>query len=146
MAIDSPPAPSIVAHDAVKRPSGSLPAAALLHLHPGSADVSLSDPSVRKEGSMTETRAVAKLPNLDIEILHRRLPDEEGEQLAISLKAYPWFDAFARFYGTSGPFGPWLALNPMLAWPALLQAMYAPWWAALPRIESGAERPPGRDG
>ena len=76
---------------------------------------------------MTETRAVARLPNLDIEILHRRLPDEAGEQLAISLKAQPSFDAFARFYERSGPFWPWLALHPMLVWPTILRTLWAPW-------------------
>ena len=58
---------------------------------------------------MDETRAVARLPNLDIEILHRHLPDEDAEQLAISLKATPSFDAFARFWEVSGPLSPWLA-------------------------------------
>ena len=90
---------------------------------------------------MTETRAVAHLPNLDIEILHRRLPDEYAEQFAISLRARPWFEAFARFYGTSMPLWPWVALNPMLAWPAMLRAMWSPWLAVPPRSLSESERP-----
>jgi hypothetical protein len=32
---------------------------------------------------MDETRAVARLPHLDIEIRHCRLPEEQAEQLAI---------------------------------------------------------------
>jgi hypothetical protein len=95
---------------------------------------------------MTETRAVARLPNLDIEILHRRLPDEEAEQLAISLKARPSFEAFARFYEAAGPGWPWLALNPLLAWPVLLRAMWTPWLAAPRGLRSEAERPHARDG
>ena len=38
---------------------------------------------------MDETRAIAKLPHLEIEIRHCRLPEEQAEQLAISLRATP---------------------------------------------------------
>ena len=45
---------------------------------------------------MDETRAVARLPHLDIEIVHRRLEGEQAEHLAISLRATPSFAAFRR--------------------------------------------------
>lgn len=95
---------------------------------------------------MTETRAVARLPNLDIEILHRRLPDEAGEQLAISLKAQPSFDAFAHFCQTAGPVWPWLALHPMLAWPIMLRALWAPWLGGAQRPLPEVETPHGTKG
>jgi len=97
---------------------------------------------------MTETRAVARLPNLDIEIRHRRLPDEDAEQLAISLRARPSFEAFARFYGTSVPLWPWLALNPWLGWQRLLQVAWQPWLpAGEPGMSAGvAQGPTDRDG
>ena len=90
---------------------------------------------------MTETRAVAHLPNLDIEIRRRRRPDEDAEQLAISLRARPSFEALARFYGTSVPLWPWLALNPMLDWPAMLRALWSPWLVVPPGSLSQPERP-----
>ena len=57
---------------------------------------------------MDETRAVARLPHLDVEIVHRRLADQEAEQLAISLRATPSFDAFQRHLEAHAPFWPWL--------------------------------------
>ena len=70
-----------------------------------------------------ETRAVARLPNLDIEIRHRRPADGEGEQILISLHARPSFEAFGRFLDTSTPMAFWLGLM-RLAW--------SPWLGSLP--------------
>ena len=42
---------------------------------------------------MDETKAVARLPNLDIELRHRRVPEEAAEYLSISLRAVPSFRA-----------------------------------------------------
>jgi hypothetical protein len=42
------------------------------------------------------TTATAHLPGLDIEIVHRRLPDGDAEQILISLQATPSFEAFGR--------------------------------------------------
>ena len=74
---------------------------------------------------MDETRAVARLPHLDVEIVHRRLPD--GEQLGISLRATPSAEAFARHLEAQAAVWPWLALNPWLGWQRLLQAAWQPW-------------------
>jgi predicted kinase len=76
---------------------------------------------------MDETRATARLPHLDIEIVHRQLPEEQAEQLAISLKASPSLDAFARYLESQTVFWPWLAANPLLAWQRLLLAAWQPW-------------------
>ena len=43
-----------------------------------------------------DARAVAQLPNLDIEILHRRPWRGDGEMLSITLRATPSFDAFFK--------------------------------------------------
>jgi len=85
---------------------------------------------------MDETRAVAHLPNLDIEILHRQLPGEGAEQLLISLRVQPSFDQFARWFNASAPASASLALNPFLAWQQAALALWAPWLVAaraLPR-------------
>jgi hypothetical protein len=39
------------------------------------------------------TTATAHLPGLDIEIVHRRLPDGDAEQISINLQAAPSFEA-----------------------------------------------------
>jgi len=90
---------------------------------------------------MDETRAVAHLPNLDIEILHRRLPDEHAEQLLISLRAQPSFEAFARWLD-AGP-ASWLPLNPFLAWQQAALSLWAPWLAAASRALPRPDRPAG---
>ena len=81
---------------------------------------------------MDETRAVARLPHLDLEIVHRRLPEQQAEQLAISLRASPSFDAFERHLEAQTPFWPWLALNPFLLWQHMLLQAWRPWLDALP--------------
>lgn len=69
------------------------------------------------------TRAVAHLPGLDIEVMHRRSAD--AEQIAVRLQAMPSFEAFGRAFEVANPFAfwaeaarlmwlPWLALNPWL--------------------------------
>jgi len=66
------------------------------------------------------TRATAHLPGLEIEIVHRRSPGAEIEQISINLRAAPSFEAFARFLEATNPFALWaqaaqLALFPWLA-------------------------------
>lgn len=68
---------------------------------------------------MEETRAVARLPGLDIEIYHAG--DEQAETLTVRLRATPSFEAVAgwldptRFLALSLAASPWLALNPWVA-------------------------------
>jgi hypothetical protein len=101
---------------------------------------------LKRKRAMDETRAVAHLPNLDIEILHRQLPQECAEQLLISLRARPSFETFARWPQAPGPASAWLALNPFLAWQQAVLALWAPWLAAAARTLPGPGRDePGRD-
>jgi hypothetical protein len=85
---------------------------------------------------MTETRAVAKLPHVDIEILHRQLPEEGAELLSITLRGTPDLGTAARLLD---PFGlldsgasphPWAAWM-QLAWPWVLWQRGGPWAALL---------------
>ena len=100
---------------------------------------------------MDETRAIARLPHLDVEIRHRRLPEEQAEQLAVSLKATPSFEAFADFLERQAPW-PWLALRPWLLWAQVAQALWQPWLAASqaalaaasPPRPAGDRQPPAR--
>ncbi len=72
--------------------------------------------------AMDETRAVARLPHLDIEIRHRKLPEEGAELLAVTLRATPDLDAAAalfnpfRFTDPTALMAAWWRLNPWFAW------------------------------
>jgi hypothetical protein len=72
-------------------------------------------------GQSTEdntTRATARLPGLDIEIIHRRSLNDEAEQISINLQAIPSFEAFGRFLETANPFA---------LWAQALQMAWLPW-------------------
>jgi hypothetical protein len=53
------------------------------------------------------TSATARLPGLEIEIVHRKSPAADAEQISINLKAVPSFEAFGRFLETANPFVLW---------------------------------------
>jgi hypothetical protein len=86
---------------------------------------------------MDETRAVARLPRLEVEIVHRRLAEADAEELAVRLRATPSFDAFGRHLEAQAPFWPWLALGPFLLWQRLLQEAWRPWLEARPTTAAG---------
>ena len=65
-----------------------------------------------------ETRATGRLPNLDIEIVHRRARHEDAEQISISLRATPSLAAFAQFLESA---------NPMLMWMRMMRLAWSPW-------------------
>lgn len=82
---------------------------------------------------MDETKVIASLPNLDIEMTHRAAPDGQSELVTIQMRATPSFDAFARALTPQTMMVPLLAANPVLAWwsQAMTQA-WTPWLALLP--------------
>src|SRR3954469_5338413 len=59
------------------------------------------------ESAYDETRATARLPNLDIELLHRRPWEGNEEHLVVMLRAVPAFEAVGRWLEVS---------NPLLVW------------------------------
>ena len=61
------------------------------------------------------TRATARLPGLEIEIVHRKSPAGDAEQISINMKAVPSFEAFGRFLETTNPFALWAQVAQM-AW------------------------------
>jgi hypothetical protein len=83
------------------------------------------------------TRATAHLPGLDIEIVHRRSPSGDAEQISINLQAVPSFEAFGRFVENANPFGFWAQAMQMvwLPWRAAAQAMLLP-GLKLPQVEA----------
>jgi hypothetical protein len=82
------------------------------------------------QGYFDETKATARLPNLDIEIVHGRSPAGDAERLTISLQAAPSFEAFGRFLE---------ATNPFLFWMRFAKTAWTPWLGA------SAARLPSRD-
>jgi hypothetical protein len=64
--------------------------------------------------TMTETRAIAHLPTLDIEFVRRELPDEGAEQIAVRITPGPSFEAFGAALRQAMP--AMLAMNPALFW------------------------------
>lgn len=69
-----------------------------------------------------ETRATATLPHLDIEIRHRKLPEEGAELLLISLRATPDLNGILRLLDPFRLASAWVAFNPWLAWFRLAHA------------------------
>ncbi len=97
------------------------------------------------------TRATANLPGLTIEVMHRRLPYAEAEQISINMQAVPSFAAFGQYLD---------GINPFAVWAQLAQAVWLPWlgpWvgalthvanqAASPELDEQEQRPlpDGRD-
>lgn len=86
-------------------------------------------------------KATARFPGLEIEILHRRLPSGDAEQISIILQATPSFEAFGRFIEAANPLAFW-AQATWLAWSPWLEATRVamlPWRAASPSPKGGAD-------
>jgi hypothetical protein len=73
------------------------------------------------QGEIEDMKAIAHLPGLDIEILHRPSPDGEGEQISITLTAMPSFEALAKTFE---------ALNPFAFWVEAMRFAWSPWLEA----------------
>jgi hypothetical protein len=82
------------------------------------------------------TRATANLPGLTIEVVHRRSPDAEAEQISINMQAVPSFAAFGRFLD---------GINPLAFWAQLAQAAWLPWVGMLNQLTNKTLAPPERD-
>src|SRR5262245_742076 len=68
------------------------------------------------------TGAAARLPGLDIEIMHRRAVEGDAEQISINLRAAPSFEAFGRALEAANPFAFW-AQAAQLAWLPWLETL-----------------------
>ena len=84
------------------------------------------------------TWATARLPGLDIEIMHRRALEGHAEQISINLTAVPSFEAFGR---------PLEAANPFAFWAQAAQLAWLPWLEtlALARELTPSLPPPSAD-
>jgi hypothetical protein len=103
----------------------------------------LSDPeNPTQQPEIDATRATARLPGLDIEVIHRRSPGGDAEQISINLQAVPSFEAFGRFVESANPFAFWTQVMQVawLPWCAAAQAMLPP-GITLPQVDLEATTP-----
>jgi len=86
-------------------------------------------------------RATADLPGLKIEIIHRRSPGGDAEQISINLQAVPSFEAFGRVLETSNLFAFWAQAAHMawLPWIEAMRTLMLSWSAAVapPKLVQG---------
>lgn len=93
------------------------------------------------ESEIDTTKARARLPGLDIEIVLRRSPEGDAEQISINLQAVPSFEAFGRLLEQANPFAFWVQAA-RLAWLPWLEAAHA---VMLPPRSTPAPRQVGRE-
>ncbi len=80
-------------------------------------------------GDSDETRAYARLPGLDIAVIHRGAHGGGWEEVMVAVRAVPSFGAFGRPVG---------AVDPLLLWTRFAQVMWASWLGCL----AAASTPP----
>ena len=85
----------------------------------------------RTAAGYDETRVLGRLPNLDIQILHRAARDGQEEYVTVTMRAVPSFEAVGRMLE---------AANPVWFWTQMMRAAWSPWmgmlngWASPGRI------------
>lgn len=76
---------------------------------------------------MEETAVIAHLPNLEVRVVRRALPEEGAEIIGVQLKATPSFDAVAGSLRDALPGAPWLL--PWQLWALATQQIWGAWLA-----------------
>jgi hypothetical protein len=78
-----------------------------------------------------ETRATARLPYVDIEILHRHPWEGGEEQIAVVIRSVSAFEAFGRVLEAS---------NSLLVWSQMMQMVWSPWLRGLAEASARLQR------
>jgi hypothetical protein len=88
----------------------------------------MPDGTYNRESEIEATKATARLPGLDIEIIHRQSPNSEWEQLSIDLRATPSFEMLGRSFAVADPFTLWMQAVSLawMPWMLTAQAMMLP--------------------
>ncbi len=76
---------------------------------------------------MDETKIIANLPALDIEITRQHDPDDDARSTTIQMRAGPSFEAAARYLSPMAAAMGVLAANPAVTWARFMQAAWTPW-------------------
>jgi hypothetical protein len=75
-----------------------------------------------RESKIEATKASARLPGLDIDVIHRQSPSGEWEQMSINIRATPSFEALGRSFEAADPFTLWVQAARLMWMPWLLTA------------------------
>jgi len=75
-----------------------------------------------RESEIDANRASARLPGLDIDIIHRQSPNGDWEQMSINLRAIPSFEALGRSFEAADPYTLWVQVARLMWMPWLLTA------------------------
>jgi hypothetical protein len=85
----------------------------------------------------TDLTATARLPGLEVEVVHRRSPAGDRDEISISLQAVPSFDAFGSVLYAVNPFVFWAEAT-RLTWLEAARALMLPSNAAPTLQKSGS--------
>jgi hypothetical protein len=102
------------------RPAGLRQSSALLLCSSGAK----TGDEAMAQGDYDETRATARLPNADIELLHRRAWEGGEEQMFLAIRVVSSFDMLGRCLE---------AANPLLFWSRMMQMSWLPWLGDFPK-------------
>jgi hypothetical protein len=89
------------------------------------------------------TRATARLPGLNIEVVHRQSPGRDAEEISIHLQAMPSFEAFGRLLEGANPFAFWVEASRLawLPWVEAARVAMLPFAGAAALLKAGAGAP-----
>ena len=73
----------------------------------------------RDDDDFEETRAYCRLPQMDIDIVHRRARAGDGEFMTINVEIVPFSERFDRLFAMSDPFRFWGEMAELAWWPWL---------------------------
>jgi hypothetical protein len=93
------------------------------------------------DSDIEATRANARLPGLDIDIIHRQSPNGDWEQMSINLRATPSFEALGSLFEAANPFTFWVQATRFMWMPWLLTAQVMLLPAGRPRTLPSAIHP-----
>jgi hypothetical protein len=88
----------------------------------------MPDRTYSRDSGIDATKASARLPGLDIDIIHRQSQNGDWEQMSINIRATPSFEAVGRSFEAVDPFTLWMQAARLMWMPWLLtaQAMMLP--------------------
>jgi hypothetical protein len=94
-----------------------------------------------RESEIDATRTSARLPGLDIDIIHRQSPNGDWEQMSINLRATPSFEALRCMFEAANPYTFWVQATRFMWMPWLLTAQTIMLPAGRPRALPSAVHP-----
>jgi len=94
-----------------------------------------------RESEIDTIKASARLPGLDIDVIHRQSPNADWEQISINLRATPSFEALGRLFEAADPFTLWVQAARLMWAPWLLAAQTVMQPEGWPRTLPNTVRP-----